>query len=128
VSGAGIFLIDLFNPFSQALCGGLCDDVTLQAFTGTAGTGASLGIFHAAAFNFQGNPINYLYFMGITSSTPNIGSIVLNQPTSPAGDVIGLGNILYGTGTSSSTPEPNSFMALLTAAALLAVKASRKIT
>jgi hypothetical protein len=128
VSGAGIFLIDLFNPLSQTLCGGLCDDVTLQAFTGTAGTGTSLGIFHAAAFNFQGNPINYLYFMGITSSSPNIGSIVLNQPNPPSGDVIGLGNILYGTGNSSPAPEPSSFMALLTVASLLAVKASRKIT
>ncbi len=80
VSGAGLFLIDLFNPLSTSLCGGPCDDVTIEAFTGTDGTGTSLGVFHAAADNFQGNPVNYLYFMGITSSSIDIESIVLSQP------------------------------------------------
>ena len=127
VSGAGLFLIDLFNPFSTPLCGGLCDDVTIQAFTGTGGTGTALGIFHAAAYNFQGNPVNYLYFMGITSSGNDIGSIVLGQLSDPSEDVIGIGNVLYGTGTpSSSVPEPSSMIPLLTATILLAVGARRK--
>jgi hypothetical protein len=126
VSGAGIFLIDLFNPLSVPLCGGLCDDVTLQAFTGTDGTGTSLGTYHSAAYNFQGNPVNYLYFMGITSSSIDIGSIVLSQTNDPSGDVIGLGNILYGTGTTSAVPEPSSTIPLLTAMILLAVGARRK--
>lgn len=126
VSGVGLFTIDLFNPFSTPLCGGLCDDVTILAYTGTGGTGALLGTFHAAAYNFQGNPINYLYFMGITSSTANIGSVVLNQPANPSGDVIGLGNILYGTGTATAAPEPNTVVNLLMATALLAVFARRK--
>jgi hypothetical protein len=73
VSGVGLFLIDLFNPFNIPLCGGLCDDVTIEAFTGTDGTGSSLGLYHSAAYNFQGNPVNYLNFMGITSSSVDIG-------------------------------------------------------
>jgi len=126
VSGAGLFLIDLFNPYSTSLCGGLCDDVTIQAFTGTDGTGTALGIFHAAAYNFQGNPVNYVYFMGITSSDIDIGSIVLSQPDNPSGDVIGIGNILYGTGTPNTVPEPSAMIPLLAATILLAVRARRK--
>ncbi len=104
VLGAGLYLIDLFNP---PACGGggPCDDVTIQAFTGANGTGTSLGIFHAVEDNFQPN---HLYFMGITSSGGDIGSIVLTQPANPSADLIGLGNILYGAGGPSPVPEPST--------------------
>lgn len=96
VLGAGLFLIDLFNP------GGGPDNVTIQAFAGAGGTGTLLGTFLAVGDNFQPNN---LYFMGITSSGGDIGSIVLTQPNNPSGDVIGLGNILYGSGAPTQTPE-----------------------
>jgi len=119
VLGAGIFLIDLFNP-------GAADPVTLEAFTGTDGTGTALGTFDAAQYNFQNNN---LYFMGITSSGGDIGSIVLIQPFgNPGGDRIGLGNILFSTpsGSPSAVPEPNAILFLLPVVVLIGVLARRK--
>jgi hypothetical protein len=102
VLGAGLFLIDLFNP-------GGADPATIQAFTGQNGTGTSLGTFTAAPFNFQNNN---LYFMGITSSGADIGSLVFTGLGSSTGDHIGLDNVEFALPTSSTVPEPSS-LALL---------------
>jgi len=99
--GAGVFLIDLFNPDASA------DVVTLSAYTGASGTGTLLGTETDAQYNFQENN---LYFMGISSSGDDIGSVVLSYDGSVSGDEIGVGNILVGnaSGTPTSTPEPSS--------------------
>jgi len=72
--------------------------------------------------------MNYLYFMGITSSGADIGSIVLNQPANPSGDVIGLGNILYGTGPLGSPAPEASAVIPFTLSLLLGMLLRRRHT
>ena len=55
-----------------------------------------------------------------------LGSIVLSQTNDPSGDVIGIGNILYGIGTGNSVPEPDSLILMLTGTVLLAFRVYRK--
>ena len=121
VLGAGLFLIDLFNP--AGVCGATpCDDVTIQAFTGAAGAGSLLGTFDAAGFNFQPN---HLYFMGISSSGGDVGSIVLSQLANSSGDVIALGNIEYGV-PASTVPEPSAIILLLPVVAMIGILYRRR--
>ena len=47
VLGAGLFIIDYFNPFDT-------NPLTVEAFTGANGAGTSLGSFSAVAFNHGG--------------------------------------------------------------------------
>jgi hypothetical protein len=97
VIGAGLFLVDLWNP------GGL-NPVTISAYTGT-----SLGTFTAAAFNFQPNS---LYFMGIVSTNADIRSIVISNP-SLAGDIVGYDNIEFAPAAATpAVPEPASLVLL----------------
>jgi hypothetical protein len=102
VIGAGLFLVDLWNP------GGL-NPVTISAYTGINGTGTSLGTFTAAAFNFQPNS---LYFMGIVSTNADIRSIVISNP-SLAGDIVGYDNIEFAPAAATPpVPEPASLVLL----------------
>lgn len=89
VTGAGVFLVDLFNPRGQ-------HPVKLEAFTGPFGTGDFLGSFNAAGFNFQKN---FSYFMGVVSTETNIGSIRIDVTNGvSASDWLGLEDVLFAGG------------------------------
>jgi hypothetical protein len=64
-----------------------------------------LGLYDSAAFNFQQNN---LYFMGVTSSAGEIGSIVFRDTNSLTGDTMGIDNILFSSNTTAhnAVPEP----------------------
>jgi len=53
VSGAGLFLIDLFNPNSQSLCSGPCDDVTSRLLPERAGQGLRWASFTRLSTTFK---------------------------------------------------------------------------
>ncbi len=82
--GAGVFLLDVFNPNGV-------HPITLDAYDGPEGGGNLLGSFNAAGFNFQRNK---LYFMGVVSTDNNIRSIRVNI-TGGAGDALGFDNVLF---------------------------------
>jgi hypothetical protein len=101
VLGVGLFVIDLWNPDTSNRNG-----VTIEAFTGSGGTGASLGLFDAAVFNFQQNN---LYFMGITSSASDIGSLVFTSPGN-GGDIVGLDDMFVASSGVAPVPEPGTLL------------------
>ena len=91
VTGAGVFLVDLFNPEGN-------HPVKLEAFAGRYGTGDFLGSFNAAPFNFQPN---FKYFMGVISTEGNIMSIRIDVTIGFfAGDILGLDDVLFAGGTN----------------------------
>ena len=103
VLGAGLFIIDYFNPVNN-------NPLTLEAFTGANGTGSSLGSFSSVAFNFQSN---FQYFMGIVSTNNDIGSLVFTDVNSNTGDTTGIDDIRFAVnGPVNQVPEPSS-LALL---------------
>ena len=93
VAGAGLFVIDYFNPT------GGNNPLTLEAFTGQNGTGTSLGSFSSVSYNFQNNN---MYFMGIASGAGNIGSLVFTDVNSNTGDTTGIDDVTYGAGNRHS--------------------------
>ncbi|MHC4184262.1 MAG: PEP-CTERM sorting domain-containing protein [Planctomycetota bacterium] len=98
VLGAGLFVIDLFNPTIWN------ERSTLEAFTGQNGTGSSLAIFSAADYNFQKNN---MYFMGIASDIANIGSVVYTDINGLTTDLTGIDDIRFATGAEQvPAPEP----------------------
>ena len=116
VLGAGLFLVDLFNP------GGV-NDVSLAAYTGVNGTGTLLGTFSAEDFNFQNN---FLYFMGIVSTDNNIRSIALTN-LHGGGDTVGYDNLRFATLQDvTAVPEPASMLLLGSGLAAIAAKARRR--
>lgn len=105
VLGVGFFSIDLFSP-PKLSSGTLTNILSIEAFTGSNGTGTSLGVFNNASFNFQQNK---LYFMGVISSNSDISSLVIRQNQTPGtGDQIGIDNILIGRQGVQAVPEPAS--------------------
>jgi hypothetical protein len=98
VLGVGLFTVDYFGPDVGT------NTLTVEAFTGANGTGTSLGSFNSVNFNFQPNN---LYFMGITSSGADIGSLVFTRGTDETGDELGIDNIQFATG-GGIVPEPSS--------------------
>jgi len=98
VLAAGLFTIDLFNPGGD-------DPVSISAFTGANGTGTLLGTGTAVGDNFQNNN---LYFLGILSTAADIGSVVFTQDDESSGDHIGLDNVEFAGGGTTSTPEPGT--------------------
>ena len=99
VLGVGLFTVDYFGA------AGFNNFFSIEAFTGQNGTGASLGSFTSVQFNFQPNN---LYFMGVTSSSGDIGSLVLSRATDNTGDVVGIDNIEFAKG--GAVPEPSSLI------------------
>lgn len=85
VLGVGLFVIDYYNPSGS-------NPLTIEAFTGANGTGTSLGSASSVAFNFQRNN---LYFMGVSSSGNDIGSIVFTDVNSATGDTTGIDSIQF---------------------------------
>jgi hypothetical protein len=114
VYGAGLFVIDLFNPSSQP---GARNPISIEAYSGADGTGLLLGRFDAAQFNFQPN---YLYFMGVASHDADIGSLVFNHPGLVV-DNIGVDDIRFAT-----APIPEPAVSLFLGLGLLAVFVFRK--
>jgi hypothetical protein len=112
VLGAGLFIFDYFNPFGN-------NPLTIEAFNGI---GNSLGLFSAAAFNFQ--PDN-MYFMGVVSTAQDISSLVFTDVNSNTGDTTGIDDIRFARGAApSSVPEPGALA--LFAAAFGALGMSRR--
>jgi len=117
VYGAGLFIIDYFNP-------SLGDNpLTLEAFTGPNGTGTSLGVVNSVAYNFQNNN---MFFMGIVSTLGDIGSVVFTDVNSNTGDTTGIDNISYSGAGIARIPEPSTFALLGAGISLLALRRRRK--
>lgn len=97
VLGVGLDIIDYFNPGGN-------NPLTIEAFTGQNGAGASLGIFNSVAFNFQRNNT---YFMGFISTNNDIGSLVFTDVNTVTGDTTGIDDIVFAT--TAQVPEPALF-------------------
>ena len=82
VYGAGLYVIDYFDPWNQA-------SLTISAY---AEDGSLLGSYDSVQFNFQ---TDKQYFMGISSSDGDIGSIVLSADTTATMDLIGIDDIRF---------------------------------
>jgi hypothetical protein len=104
VLGAGLFVIDYFNPGNN-------NPLTIEAFSGPGGTGTSLGSFSSVAFNFQNNR---MYFMGIGRTEGDIGSIRFTDVNSTTGDTTGIDDIRFGVAVNGGPviPEPTSLLLL----------------
>ena len=84
VYGAGLFVIDYFDPRGMA-------PLTISAY---AQDGSLLGSYSSVQFNFQ---TDKQYFMGVTSSDGDIGSLVFTADTSITMDSIGIDDIRFAT-------------------------------
>ena len=113
VYGAGLYVIDYFNPF-----GG--NDLTIEAL---ASANQSLGLYSSVAANFQRNN---LYFMGVTSSVGDIAKLVFTDVNSNTGDTTGIDNIVFATGAGNNVPEPGALALVGQALAGLALTRRRK--
>lgn len=113
VYGAGLYVIDYFNPFNS-------NPLTIEAFDAA---NTSLGLFTSAAANFQNNN---LYFMGVTSSAGDIAKLVFTDVNSATGDTTGIDNIVFATGAGNNVPEPGALALVGLALAGLALTRRRK--
>lgn len=116
VTGAGLFVIDYFNPTGN-------NPLTLSAFTGVNGTGTLIGTANAVAFNFQ--PDN-MYFLGVLSTLGDIRSVVFNQPVNSTGDRRGIDDIRFARSGSSSIATPLPPTALLAGFGLVGLLGLRR--
>lgn len=93
VTGAGLFVIDYFNPNND-------NPLTLSAYTGANGTGTLIGTANAAAFNFQSNNV---YFLGVISTLGDIRSVVFTDVNSVTGDTTGIDDIRFAPAGGTPT-------------------------
>ena len=106
VIGAGLFIIDYFNP------GNGINLLKVEAFDGPNGTGERLcstsngsggcSFRSPRKVNFQKNK---LYFMGILSAEPNIRSFVFTDIDGNLGDRTGIDDILIARPKTDNTPS-----------------------
>ena len=111
VLGFGFNLIDLYNPDGV-------NAATLSAYTGADGTGTLLGTFGMAPYNFQ---LNHEYFIGVTSSDGDIGSVIFTTP-GEAGDSVYLDD--FEIANAAAAPEP--FAGLLVGGGIAAIWLRRR--
>ncbi len=100
VLGVGLYTIDYFGPEAGT------NTLSITAFTGPNGTGTNLGTFTGVHANFQ---MNFLYFLGLTSSAGDIGSVVFSRSSDFTGDNLGIGTIEFAS-AGSVVPEPSSLV------------------
>jgi hypothetical protein len=119
VTGAGLFVIDHFNPnFGEFL--------ELRAYDGPNGTGNLLGSALSASFNFQNNN---LYFMGVSDTDSMIRSIQFIDTNTLTGDTIGLDDIRFARiPVIGAVPEPISVFIWGSLAYLVGLAAWRRPT
>lgn len=96
VFGAGLFVIDYFNPDGN-------NPLVIEAFGGSGATGPLLGSFSSVSFNFQPNN---MYFIGVVSTNGDIRSIRYNDASTNTGDTTGIDNIRFARRDSTPVPEP----------------------
>ena len=113
VYGAGLYVIDYFNPFGN-------NPLTIEAFDGA---NLSLGLYSSVAANFQKNN---LYFMGVTSSAGDIAKLVFTDVNNNTGDTTGIDNVVFATGAGNNVPEPGALALVGLALAGLALTRRRK--
>lgn len=113
VLGAGLFVIDYFNPFGD-------NPLTIGAYTGPNGTGTYLGGFTSVAYNFQPD---HLYFMGLLSDVADIRSVVFTDVNSNTGDRTGIDNIRFAV---PAIPEPVTMAGLFFGLASLGAYVRRR--
>lgn len=92
VYGAGLFVIDYFDPWGMA-------PLTISAY---AADGSLLGSYSSVQFNFQ---TDKQYFMGVTSSDGDIASLVLTADTTATSDLIGIDDIRFAAAEPAEEPE-----------------------
>ena len=113
VYGAGLYVIDYFNPSGN-------NPLTVEAFDVA---NMSLGLYSSVAANFQRNN---LYFMGVTSSAGDIAKLVFTDVNSNTGDTTGIDNVVFATGAGNNVPEPGALALVGLALAGLALTRRRK--
>lgn len=113
VYGAGLYVIDYFNPFGN-------NPLTIEAFDAA---NLSLGLYSSVAANFQANNT---YFMGVTSSAGDIAKLVFTDVNANTGDTTGIDNVVFATGAGNNVPEPGALALVGLALAGLALTRRRK--
>lgn len=119
VRAFGLYVIDLFNPMGT-------NPDTLTAYTGQNGSGNVIATLTAAGDNFQSN---YLYFMGLISTSSSIGSVVFtNSPATssfPNGfdNYVAISQIQFA---GAVVPEPSSLALVFGGLTLLALRFRKK--
>ena len=108
-------MIDYFNVFGN-------NPLILEAYSGEDGTGELLGTVSTAglAFNFQQNK---QFFFGIGSTDGDIRSIKLVDPTSGAGDAVGLDDLIFAPNDVAFAPTPATALIMLLGVFILFRKA-----
>jgi hypothetical protein len=92
VYGAGLFVIDYFDPWGMA-------PLAISAYRQD---GSLLESYSAVQYNFQ---TDKLYFMGVTSSDGDIASVVFTAETSATMDLIGIDGIRFAAAEPDEEPE-----------------------
>ena len=113
VYGAGLYVIDYFNPAGN-------NPLTIEAFDAA---NMSLGLFSSVAANFQNNT---MYVMGVTSPAGDIAKRVFTDVNSNTGDTTGIDNVVFATGAGNNAPEPGALVLVGLALAGLPLTRRRK--
>jgi len=92
VYGAGLFVIDYFDPWGVA-------PLTIAAYRQD---GSLLASYSAVQYNFQ---TDKLYFMGVASSDGDIASVVFTAETAATMDLIGIDDIRFAAAEPAEEPE-----------------------